>query len=96
MPANPEHTVLGALLRIAPGERHELLELCDDLEGYEPGSDQNYYERVAAPIEPTPEGPTTSAWLYHWTPARLQDTPVRLTRVPCGDWVRWRERGEAL
>ena len=93
-PADPKHTVRGTLLRIAPDARHELLELCDDLEGHTPGSDDNYYERVAAPIEQAPGGPTHSAWLYHWTPARLQATKVRLTEVPGGDWVRWRTRGE--
>lgn len=85
--ARPADMVEGMLMTLAPAHYAATMRHVDDLEDYEPGNPDNWYERVAHPVQA--DGHIVEAWVYvagARTIAAIRDG--QLMRLPGRSWSR--------
>ena len=84
----PDSRVVGELMHLPAATYREVLARLDELEGYQPGSPGNHYERIATDVR-RGDGTSVRAWIYVINPSR-RDSLAGLTWIESGDWVAYR------
>ncbi|GII25710.1 gamma-glutamylcyclotransferase family protein [Planosporangium mesophilum] len=79
--------IVGNLMEVGEADFDEVLATLDRLEGYDPDSARNHYNRIVVPVT-TMDAETVEAYTYVADPSMYDAIRTRLPLIESGDWVK--------